>query len=201
MGLPRGHAGCVPLRFIAEIAHNLGGKHEARIPDSWTRGRGTCGGVRLIAGHRDTEWRFGHVAPHPGAGGSVSSLAGQWLFAVDAQSRALPGFTFTVAGVGTSLSTGVWTPSNTVGAQGQLQAVDSAAESTSGDAWFVMTGNTAYGSDNHLGTFELNLTSLGPREPNQPVWQHAHGTLTATFIPEPGNGPTGAVNVTLNATF
>lgn len=134
-------------------------------------------------------------------GGSVSSLAGQWLFAVDAQSRALPGFTFTVAGVGTSLSTGVWTPSNTVGAQGQLQAVDSAAESTSGDAWFVMTGNTAYGSDNHLGTFELNLTSLGPREPNQPVWQHAHGTLTATFIPEPGNGPTGAVNVTLNATF
>ncbi|MGO9829834.1 MAG: hypothetical protein ACLPJH_06810 [Myxococcaceae bacterium] len=125
----------------------------------------------------------------------------QWHFVVNAESRGLPYFTFFVGGVGTTLSTGTWAPSNTLGAQGQLNGVDSAAQNISGDFWFVLTGNTVYGNDENRGTFELNLTSLGPNVPSQPVWQAAHGTLTATFTPEPTNGPSGAVNVTLDATF
>ena len=84
---------------------------------------------------------------------------------------------------------------------GQLQAYDGASQSENTDSFYVMTGSNVYGVQR--GTFELNLTSIGNAEQQTgyPVWQNVHGTFTATLTPEPTNGPPGAADVTLNATF
>jgi hypothetical protein len=113
-----------------------------------------------------------------------------------------PGWAFTITFAGVSPPTGTFSDSgvNFLGCAGEVDASASSGEDDP-PAWgqFYQSGGMA-----RSGTFSLTISSVSPSSSNTglaggTVWLNAHGSLSSTLVPMPGNPSTA--NVTVSAVF